>query len=38
MLTFAFAVSLVTRWPPFSKLVGSGIAELAFSVEFSVGR
>ena len=24
--------------PPFSKLVGSGMAELAFSWEFSVGR
>ena len=31
MLTFAFATSFVTRLPPFSKLVGSGIDELAFS-------
>ena len=38
MLTLALATSLVTRLPPFSKLVGSGMDELAFSCEFSVGR
>ncbi len=32
MLTLALAVSFVTRLPPFSRLVGSGMVELAFSV------